>query len=52
MNFNKITLAALMALLYAACTDENGSLGAMGGAEQKSILRNMKVPCLRQKAQK
>ena len=34
MNFNKITLAALMALLYAACTDENGSLGAMGGAEQ------------------
>ncbi len=31
MNFNKITLAALMALLFTACSDESGSLGSMGG---------------------
>ena len=35
MNFNKITLAALMALLFAACSDESGSLGSMGGAEEE-----------------
>ena len=36
MNFNKITLAALMALLLAACSDENKSLGSMGGAEEET----------------
>ena len=35
MNFNKITLAALMALLFAACSDESKSLGSMGGAEEE-----------------
>lgn len=36
MNFNKIILAALMALLFAACSDESGSLGSMGGAEEET----------------
>lgn len=35
MNFNKITLAALMALLFAACSDDNKSVSAMGGAEEE-----------------
>ena len=35
MNFDKITLAALMALLFAACSDESKSLGSMGGAEEE-----------------
>ena len=36
MNFNKITLAALMALLLVACSDENKPLGIMGGAEEET----------------
>lgn len=36
MNFNKITLATLMALLFAACSEENDSLGALGGAEEET----------------
>ena len=35
MNFNKITLAALMALLFVACSDDNKSVSAMGGAEEE-----------------
>lgn len=35
MNFNKITLAALMALLFAACSDDNKSVSTMGGAEEE-----------------
>ena len=35
MNFNKITLAALMALLFVACSEENKLLGVMGGAEEE-----------------
>ena len=35
MNFNKITLAALTALLFAACSDENKPFGALGGAEEE-----------------
>ena len=35
MNFNKIILAALMALLTVACSDDNKSVSAMGGAEEE-----------------
>ena len=35
MNFNKIILAALMALLFVACSEENKLLGVMGGAEEE-----------------
>ena len=35
MNFNKITLAVLMALLFVACSDDNKSVSAMGGAEEE-----------------
>ena len=36
MNYSKITLAALMALLLVACSDENKPLGIMGGAEEET----------------
>jgi len=36
MNFDKITLAALTALLFAACSDENKTIGMMGGAEEET----------------
>ena len=36
MNFNKITLAALMALLLMACSDDSKPLGAMGGTEEET----------------
>lgn len=35
MNFNKIILATLMALLFVACSEENKMLGIMGGAEEE-----------------
>jgi len=36
MNFSKITLAALMALLFASCSDENQSIGSLGGTEEET----------------
>ena len=36
MNYSKITLAALMALLFASCSNENQSIASLGGTEEET----------------
>ena len=43
MNYSKITLAALMALLFVACSEESKPMGALGGTEEETALNNIKL---------
>ena len=36
MNYSKITLAALMTLLFASCSNENQSIASLGGTEEET----------------